>query len=130
MALTLLEINRILNGQIRPDDVTLFDLVVIMSKRHSQYMLSQIKDTSSNDLAKSYETKVKSMAKRIINNDNSVFKVLHDNIIIQSANTLNYGDVKTFTNSDWENIVNNNMPEIFELIADVTLDERTAWQNL
>ena len=130
MALSLIEINRIQNGQVRPDDITLFELVVLMAKKHGQYMLRLEKDTSGSPEAASYKSKVDALAKRCINNDSTLFQNLLANIVINAANTVVYADVKAYNNSGWENLVNNNMPVVFELIADVTADEKSAWESI
>lgn len=130
MAFTLIEINKIQNGHVRPDDITLFELVVLMAKKHGQYTLNLTKDTSGNEDAANYKSKVNALSTRAINNDSSLFQNLLANIVINAGNTVNYADVKAYNNTDWETLVNNNLPTVFEMLSGATPAEISAWNNL
>lgn len=130
MALSLIEINRMQLGIVRPAEITLFELTVLMTKKHAQYMLNVEKDTSGNPEAASYKSKIDTLAKRAINNDSGLFQNLLSNICINAGNTLEYSAVKAYTDAEWELLVSNNMPTAFDLLADTTPSERDAWAQL
>lgn len=130
MALTLTQINRIEQGRVQPDNISLFELIVLMSKKHAQYMLRLTKNTSGNADAESYKNKIDNLSKRVIQNDSSLYQNILSNLIIYAGNTLIYSEVKAFNDSDWEYMIETNMGIIFELLADVTTAEKTAWESI
>lgn len=129
MALSLVTINKIHTGKIRPLDMELFDLVALVTQKHAQYTLNSLKDVDTDSLAESYKNKIVALSKRAVSNDSDVFQRITRNIVIHLGNFLNEADL-VFNTEFWEAQVENNIPVVFELVAEITDAERQAYNAL
>ena len=129
MALSLVTINKIHTGKIRPSDMELFDLVALVTQKHAQYTLNSLKDVDADSLAESYKNKIVPLSKRAVSNDSDVFQRITRNIVIHLGNFLNEADL-VFNTEFWETQVENNIPVVFELVAEITDAERQAYNAL
>lgn len=130
MALQITEIYNILNGIVRPEKMTLLDMVTIMAKKHAQYFLDTEKETDPGTLAESYKNKMKAVTQRVKQKDGSTILNLVDSLVINIANFLDYASIKAWDDSGWQQMIENNIPVAFEKVADVTNAEKSAYDGL
>lgn len=130
MALTLTEIQKVIDGIVKPEDVSLKDLVQIASTRHIHFFHNEIKETDPDTLADSYKQKMTNLGKNIIIQNESIAKNILFNMIVTIGNTINYIDLENYTSNNWESLVTNNIVQGIEIVANITIAERTAYNAL
>lgn len=131
MALSIVEQSKVINGEVKPNEISLLELVVIVARRYSQYFYLNHKETDENTNARNYVTKTISVANRVISGENSVYYSLVNNIVNKIGNTYSYSQIEAFTNdTQWEDMVENNIANTFEVVGFITREEITHYNGL
>ena len=130
MALQITEIHNILSGIVRPERMTLIDMVTIMAKKHAQYFLDNLKETDSGSLAEAYKSKIEALAQRVKQKDGSALLNLTDSLVINISNFVSYPTVKAWDDTGWQTMIENEIPVAFEKTADVRAAEKAAYEGL
>ena len=131
MALTITEMNYLQQGVVRPLGISLLDLMKFTALRHAQYL----KDTEKvvppeNTEATNCLNKQNSLANNIFSNNSATLQSLLTRMILKLGNLTNFADLRTNTDAQWETLFGNNIPEVFDDVAEITDAERTAYNNV
>lgn len=129
MSLTLTEIHRINTGIVRPDDLTLMDLIVLQTRRHANYLRNNLKDIEDNPLAESYKKKMQVGINKVIQNDVSIAKNILPHFTNAIGNTQDYSDIKALDTDGWISLVESEIAELFEMINGITPEEKQAYDD-
>ncbi|MGB3452967.1 MAG: hypothetical protein WBA59_03975 [Moheibacter sp.] len=129
MALTTNEIQDVLAGVIRPNKYTLFELFSLSAKRHSLWFFNNLKDVSGNPDAKAFQDKKENLARSIVANSGNLSAMLTV-LMIKAGNIAVYATMKTYTDAQWENLIEDNISDTFFTICGATEAEKNAWDGL
>lgn len=131
MALTALEQLKLVSGEVKPEATDLRTLVKASAFIYAANFQfgSKVFDESSELDATSYKSKMYALVRRIIsgNADESIFRVIVT-IIGQAATDL--VQVQNATDAQWEVFVSDQIDEAMEIVADIRLNEKTAYDAL
>lgn len=130
MALTIKQQHNIRTGIIRPESLTLFDMVTIFGFTDAQFFIDNAKETDSGTLADSYKTKMLNVAQRIKNKDTTTLQNTIDALVNIWKNFLDYTVIKTWDDTLWENNVGDHLRSALEVVAGVTTAEKVAYNGL
>lgn len=130
MALTIKQQHNIRTGIIRPESLTLFDMVTIFGFTDAQFFIDNAKETDSGTLADSYKTKMLNIAQRIKNKDTTTLQNTIDALVNIWKNFLDYTVIKTWDDTLWENNVGDHFRVALEVVAGVTAAEKVAYNGL
>lgn len=131
MALSIVEQSKVINGEVKPNEISLLELVVIVARRYSQYFYLNHKETDDETSARNYVNKTSSVANRVISGDSSIYYSLLNNIINKIGNTYSYTQIEAFTNdSQWEDMIENNISNVFEVVGFITREETAHYNGL
>ena len=130
MALTIKQQHNIRTGIIRPESLTLFDMVTIFGFTDAQFFIDNAKETDSGTLADSYKTKMLNVAQRIKNKDTTTLQNTIDALVNIWKNFLDYTVIKTWDDTLWENNVGDHFRVALEVVAGITAAEKTAYNGL
>ena len=130
MALTIKQQHNIRTGIIRPESLTLFDMVTIFGFTDAQFFIDNAKETDSGTLADSYKTKMLNVAQRIKNKDTTTLQNTIDALVNIWKNFLDYTVIKTWDDTLWENHVVDHFRNALEVVAGITAAEKAAYNGL
>jgi len=131
MALSIIEMNYLQQGIVRPLENTLHDLVATQAMRHSQYVSDTIKTPEpENALALSFVSKSRNTISRLNNRDGGVFNSFLNTMILKLGNLTNFSDLRVYTITQWETFLSDNIAQTFEDVSGITSAERTAYNEL
>lgn len=130
MALTIKQQHNIRTGIIRPESLTLFDMVTIFGFTDAQFFIDNAKETDSGTLADSYKTKMLNVAQRIKNKDTTTLQNTIDALVNIWKNFLDYTVIKTWDDTFWENNVGDHLRNALEIVAGITAAEKVAYNGL
>ena len=130
MALTIKQQHNIRTGIIRPESLTLFDMVTIFGFTDAQFFIDNAKETDSGTLADSYKIKMLNVAQRIKNKDTTTLQNTIDALVNIWKNFLDYTVIKTWDDTLWENNVGDHFRVALEVVAGITAAEKTAYNGL
>lgn len=130
MALTIKQQHNIRTGIIRPESLTLFDMVTIFGFTDAQFFIDNAKETDSGTLADSYKTKMLNVAQRIKNKDTTTLQNTIDALVNIWKNFLDYTVIKTWDDTLWENNVGDHLRVALEIVAGITAAEKSAYNGL
>lgn len=130
MALTIKQQNNIRTGVIRPEDLTLLDMITIFGFTDSQFFIDNIKETDPNTLAEIYKNKMLNVAQKVKQKDGSTLLNLIDALVNVWKNFQDYTVMKTWEDSQWENNVGDHFRSAMEVAAGVTAAEKSAYNAL
>lgn len=130
MALTLTEIQKIINGIPKPADTSLRNLVGLAGIRHYRWFEANQKATDPETLARGYVDKMLSTTRQLVTGSIPTAKTATLSLVVVAGSTLNYGNVLEYNTSDWESLVENNIVSALELTAGITTAEKQAYDGL
>ena len=130
MALTIKQQNNIRTGVIRPEDLTLLDMITIFGFTDSQFFIDNIKETDPNTLAETYKNKMLNVAQKVKQKDGSTLLNLIDALVNVWKNFQDYTVMKTWEYSQWENNVGDHFRSAMEVVAGITTAEKTAYNAI
>ena len=130
MALSIKEQHNIRTEKIRPEGVTLVDMITIFGYTDSQFFIDNAKETDPNTLADSYKQKMIAVANRMKQKDTPTIISLLDGLLNIWKNFQNYATMKTWNDNDWESQVEGSYRSAAEVVAAVTAAEKTAYTAL
>lgn len=130
MALTIKQQNNIRTGIIRPEDLTLIDMITIFGFTDSQFFIDNLKETDPNTLGESYKNKMLNIAQKVKQKDGSTLLNLIDALVNVWKNFQDYTVMKTWIDSQWENNVGDHFRTAMEVVAGVTIAEKQAYEGL
>lgn len=130
MALTIKQQNNIRTGIIRPEDLTLLDMITIFGFTDSQFFIDNVKETDNGSLAEIYKNKMLNVAQKVKQKEGSTLLNLIDALVNVWKNFQDYTVMKTWEDSQWENNVGDHFRSAMEVAAGVTSAEKTAYNAL
>ena len=130
MALSIKEQHNIRTEKIRPEGMTLVDMITIFGYTDSQFFIDNAKETDSGTLADSYKTKMLNVAQRIKNKDTTTLQNTIDALVNIWKNFLDYTVIKTWDDTLWENNVGDHLRNALEIVAGITAAEKVAYNGL
>ncbi|MGC4130205.1 MAG: hypothetical protein QM564_11765 [Bergeyella sp.] len=131
MALTTKEKFNLHNNIVRPESMYIQDMIQLVAFSHAQWFLANAKTTTTGTPEDSYKTKMKNLAQRVKSKDTSVINLLKDDIInTRWGNIKNYNDIRVYSDDDYSTNIENVINESFESVADVSAEEKTAYNAL
>ena len=130
MALTIKQQNNIRTGVIRPEDLTLLDMITIFGFTDSQFFIDNVKETDPNTLAETYKNKMLNVAQKVKQKDGSTLLNLIDALVNVWKNFQDYTIMKTWVDSTWENSVGDHFRSAMEVAAGITAAEKNAYNAL
>lgn len=130
MALTILEQIKVKRGDVKPSESSLLEVVANVALRHANWFYNNHKETDPKTAAANYQRKKYNIANRVINNDSNVFRSLLHTVVMLAGNIINYTDLESYTDDNWETLVENNILDAFDLVGNITLPEKTHYNSL
>lgn len=130
MALTIKQQNNIRTGIVRPEDLTLVDMVTIFGFTDSQFFIDNMKEADDGTLAASYKNKMLNIAQKLKQKDGSTILYLIDALVNIWKNFQEYSQIKNWEDSQWENNVSNHFRSAMEITAGVLPAEKQAYNGL
>lgn len=124
------EVIQLYKGDIKPDNASLRDLVMVQGVRHYNWFIANKKDTDPDTLARAYVDKMIALCSRFVNNDIEAGKLATWNLCVLVGNTLNYSDIANYDTDGWELMVENNAVSAFELASRISNEEKVAYDGL
>ena len=130
MALSIKEQHNIRTEKIRPEGMTLVDMITIFGYTDSQFFIDNAKETDPNTLADSYKQKMIAVANRMKQKDTPTIISLLDGLLNIWKNFQSYTTMKTWNDNDWESQVEGSYRSAAEVAAGVSAAEKTAYTAL
>ena len=131
MALSIIEMNYIQNGIVRPLESNAQDLVNTVALRHSQYLKTNTKTVDpENTEAMNCLNKQNILLGNIMNRNTGTLQNIFLRTILQMGNITVFSDVRGWSIGQWETFLETNIPEIFDGVANITTAERTAYNAI
>ena len=130
MALSLIEINNVKKGVVKPENITLLNLVTLSAQRNAQWFYNNPKETDDGSVAQRYHIKKYSLANRVTNGDSNAYKALWDMVILLAGNIVDYTDLESYTDAQWSDLADNNIANAFDFVGGMTIPERNAYNAL
>lgn len=128
MSLTVIQQMELLSGELKPPTVTLDALVHQCAYVFSKNFYDSLKDTTGNDDATAYATKMINVVKRVYRNEAGIVPILHRVVsTIIGASSYTYAQVENANDDAWAAFVLDQIDEAFEYVADVRDAEKTAY---
>lgn len=130
MALTIKEQLEIMQGEHRPPSNLLIDVIHQIAVRHAQFFYQNYSDTTDDALATSYLNKILRLCDLAIKNNSVALKSLMRISVVILGNTITINQVNSATDDQWETVLSNNITIVFELVAGIKQDEKTAYNAI